>query len=69
MNVLYRVTEEEDLYLDIYYPITTKEGEELPVVIYTHGGGWVAGSRHGAANASFEKVHTALLEKGFCVVG
>jgi len=68
LNVLYKVTEEEDLYLDIYYPKTAKEGERLPVVIYTHGGGWAAGSRHGAANASFKKVHTALLEKGFCVV-
>ncbi|WP_179336188.1 alpha/beta hydrolase [Winogradskyella costae] len=68
LNVLYKVTEEEDLYLDIYYPKTLKDGEKLPVVIYTHGGGWAAGSRHGAANASFKTVHTALLEKGFCVV-
>ncbi|WP_405575600.1 prolyl oligopeptidase family serine peptidase [Winogradskyella sp. Asnod2-B02-A] len=68
LNVLYKVTEEEDLYLDIYYPKTSKEGEKLPVVIYTHGGGWTTGSRHGAANASFKTVHTALLEKGFCVV-
>jgi acetyl esterase/lipase len=68
LNVLYKVTEEEDLYLDIYYPETAKEGEKLPVVLYTHGGGWAAGSRHGAAGGSFKKVHTALLEKGFCVV-
>ncbi|WP_178984329.1 alpha/beta hydrolase fold domain-containing protein [Winogradskyella helgolandensis] len=68
LNVLFKVTEEEDLYLDIYYPKTSKEGEKLPVVIYTHGGGWTQGSRHGAANASFKTVHTALLEKGFCVV-
>jgi len=68
LNVLYKVTKEENLYLDIYYPKTRKEGQKLPVVIYTHGGGWAAGSRHGAANASFKTVHTALLEKGFCVV-
>ena len=68
LNVLYKKTKEEDLYLDIYYPKNKKEGQKLPVVIYTHGGGWAAGSRHGAANASFKKVHTALLEKGFCVV-
>ncbi|WP_230080189.1 prolyl oligopeptidase family serine peptidase [Winogradskyella marina] len=68
LNVLYKVTEEKDLYLDIYYPKTAKEGKKLPVVIYTHGGGWAQGSRHGAANASFKTVHTALLEKGFCVV-
>lgn len=68
LNVLYKKTKEEDLYLDIYYPKNAKEGEALPVVIYTHGGGWAAGSRHGASNASFKTVHTALLEKGFCVV-
>ncbi|WP_159020765.1 alpha/beta hydrolase [Algibacter sp. L3A6] len=68
LNVLYKVTNEEDLYLDIYYPKNVKENQKLPVVIYTHGGGWAAGSRHGASNASFKTVHTALLEKGFCVV-
>jgi len=68
LNVLYKTTNEEDLYLDMYYPKNSKETDKLPVVIYTHGGGWVSGSRHGAANAYFKTVHTALLEKGFCVV-
>jgi len=68
LNVLYKETKEENLYLDIYYPKNRKAGEKLPVVIYTHGGGWAAGSKHGAANASFKTVHSALLEKGFCVV-
>jgi hypothetical protein len=68
LNVLYKETKENDLYLDIYYPKNKNVGQKLPVVIYTHGGGWAAGSRHGAANASFNTVHTALLEKGFCVV-
>lgn len=68
LNVLYKKTKEENLYLDIYYPKDKKVGQKLPVVIYTHGGGWAAGSKHGAANAFFKAVHTALLEKGFCVV-
>jgi len=68
LNILYKETKEENLYLDIYYPKDRKVDQKLPVVIYTHGGGWAAGSRHGAANASFNAVHTALLEKGFCVV-
>lgn len=68
LNILYKTTKEEDLYLDIYYPKNIKKGDKLPVVIYTHGGGWAAGSRHGASNASFKTVHTALLEKGFCIV-
>lgn len=68
LNILYKKTKEENLYLDIYYPKNRKEGQKLPVVIYTHGGGWATGSRHGASNASFKTVHMALLEKGFCVV-
>ena len=68
LNVLYKTTKEEDLYLDIYYPKNIKEEEKLPVVVYTHGGGWANGSRHGASNASFKTIHLALLEKGFCVV-
>ncbi|RCW92136.1 alpha/beta hydrolase [Winogradskyella arenosi] len=68
LNVLYKETKKGNLYLDIYYPKDRKVDQKLPVVIYTHGGGWTAGSRHGAANASFNTVHTALLEKGFCVV-
>lgn len=68
LNVLYKVTKEEDLYLDVYYPKHKKEGQKLPVVVYTHGGGWTSGSRHGASNASFKMVHEALLEEGFCVV-
>jgi acetyl esterase/lipase len=68
LNVLYKETKEENLYLDIYYPKNKKAGQKLPVIIYTHGGGWAAGSKHGAANASFKIVHTELLKKGFCVV-
>lgn len=68
LNVLYKETKQGKLYLDIYYPKNKTAGLKLPVVIYTHGGGWSAGSKHGAANASFKKVHTELLEKGFCVV-
>ncbi|MCK0157307.1 alpha/beta hydrolase [Cellulophaga sp. F20128] len=68
LNVLYKETDEGNLYLDIYYPKNRTKGQKLPVVVYTHGGGWAAGSRHGASNASFKTVHTELLNKGFCVV-
>ncbi|WP_298946350.1 alpha/beta hydrolase [uncultured Polaribacter sp.] len=68
LNVLYKKTKEENLYLDIYYTKNIKKEQKLPVIIYTHGGGWAAGSKHGAANASFKIVHEALLNKGFCVV-
>lgn len=68
LNVLYKKTAEEDLYLDIYYPTNRRSGEKLPVMMYTHGGGWAVGSKQGVANHSFKTVSVALLEKGFCVV-
>ena len=66
-NVRFKRTETEDVYLDFYFPDVDKS-KKKPVVIYTHGGGWAAGSRHGAGNASFNVVHGALLKQGFCVV-
>ncbi|MDF7806340.1 alpha/beta hydrolase fold domain-containing protein [Pontiellaceae bacterium B12219] len=66
-NVCFKRTETEDVYLDFYFP-DVDDSKKKPVVLYTHGGGWAAGSRHGAGNASFDVVHGALLKQGFCVV-
>ena len=66
LDVLYKKTSTQNLYLDFYFP-DVDNGKEKPVVIYTHGGGWATGSRHGAAHASFDVVHKKLLEQGFCV--
>ena len=66
-NVLFKRTENADVFLDFYFP-DVEYSSEKPVVIYTHGGGWAAGSKHGAGNASFNVVHKALLKEGFCVL-
>jgi len=66
LNVLYKKTPERDLFFDLYYP-TGKRDAKCPVIVYAHGGGWAAGSRQGAANASFGVVFKQLVEKGFCV--
>lgn len=66
LNVLYKQTPEEDLYLDLYYP-TTKQQQKCPLVVYTHGGGWAAGSKDGIVRGSFASVATESLEHGFCV--
>lgn len=65
-EVVYKRIGERKLYLDFYFP-DEDTSTNKPVVIYTHGGGWAAGSKHGAGNASFNVVHKALLEEGFCV--
>lgn len=66
-NILYKKTPQEDLYLDIYYP-HGKQTAPLPVVFYTHGGGWVTGSKQGIAVGPTKEVAIRLLEAGFCVV-
>ena len=67
LNVIFKKTPQGNVYLDIYLPDEDKHSKK-PVVLYTHGGGWAAGSKHGAGHASFNKVHRALLKEGFCVV-
>ena len=65
-NVCFKRVGTRKIFLDFYFP-DVDESEKKPVVIYTHGGGWGAGSKHGAGNASFNVVHRALLKQGFCV--
>lgn len=66
-NVLFKRTSTGDVFLDFYFP-DVDNSTEKPVVLYTHGGGWAAGSKQGAGHASFGVVHQALLKEGFCVV-
>ena len=66
LNLIYKTVGDRNLVLDLYYP-SQKIDSTLPVIFYTHGGGWAAGSKHAAANASFGVVFNALLEQGFAV--
>lgn len=66
-NLIYKRTTEEDLHLDVYHPAERFTGPR-PTVIYTHGGGWVVGSKHNITNGLFSQVYSRLLAKGFCVV-
>ncbi|KQC31544.1 lipase [Flagellimonas eckloniae] len=68
LNIPYKTTKEGKQYLDIYYPTNTNDLSNLPTIVYTHGGGWAAGSKMGAGNALFAKVFNALVKKGFCIV-
>jgi len=66
LDVLYKHVSGQDLHLDLYYP-TNNRADQCPVVIFTHGGGWAAGSRYKAATGSFESVFLQLVEEGFAV--
>jgi acetyl esterase/lipase len=66
-DIVYKTTPEGDLCLDLYYPETELVGK-VPLVIYTHGGGWATGSKKAAsARTGMSRVVRGLTEKGFCV--
>ncbi len=66
LEVVYKSIAGRDLKLDLYYP-TAKRSEKCPVVVFTHGGGWAAGSRYKAAVGSFAIVFERLVKQGFAV--
>ena len=60
-NITYAVANNHELKLDVYTPWEAKA--PLPVVVYIHGGGWVAGSKEGVALQA-----VPFLTMGFAVV-
>ncbi|MDE3742145.1 alpha/beta hydrolase fold domain-containing protein [Maribacter polysaccharolyticus] len=68
LNVKYKTTKEEDLYLDIYYPSQKPKGEKCPIVLYTHGGGWFNGSKENIVKTPVDGPFLELVAKGFAVV-
>ncbi len=65
-DIQYKTTPQGPLALDLYSP-SSKKGSPYPIVVYTHGGGWAAGSKNGAKAGSMRKVVEGLTENGFCV--
>jgi len=56
---------DEDARLDVYYPSTIDQTNQiLPVIVWTHGGSWISGSKDYVSN--YLKI---LASKGFTVVG
>ena len=68
LNVKYKSTEEEDLYLDIYYPFKKSETNKYPIVVYTHGGGWFNGSKENIVKPPVADPFKSLVQKGFAIV-
>jgi len=66
LEVVYKNVGRKELKLDLYYP-TTKRSDKCPVVVFTHGGGWAAGSRYKAASGSFTLVFQRLIKEGFAI--
>ena len=68
LNIKYKTTVEEDLYLDIYYPETRQKDEKMPFVLYTHGGGWFNGSKENIVKSPVKEPFVELVKQGFAVV-
>lgn len=68
LNVKYKTTKEEDLYLDIYYPSKKAEGKKYPIMLYTHGGGWFNGSKENIVKSPMKDPFLEFVEQGFAVV-
>jgi acetyl esterase/lipase len=68
LNIKYKTTSEEDLYLDIYYSSQQAGNAALPFVIYAHGGGWFNGSKENITKAYVDETFTKLVEQGFAVI-
>lgn len=67
LDVVYKTTEQGPLKLDLHYPVAPKTGAKFPLVLFTHGGGWAAGTKTiGDRGVRFMGVK-ALNAQGFCV--
>jgi len=67
LDVVYKTVGKRELKFDVYYP-AAKATKPCPVIVYTHGGGWAAGSRLGAGSGGFAPLFKDLTSRGFCVV-
>jgi acetyl esterase/lipase len=66
-DIIYKTTAAGELHLDLFYPATELVGA-YPLVVYTHGGGWAAGSKNIAQGRSnIARTVRGLTEAGFCV--
>lgn len=67
LDVIYKTTQQGPLKLDLHYPAAPKAGAKVPLVLFTHGGGWAAGTKTiGDRGVRFMGVK-ALNAQGFCV--
>lgn len=66
LDVIYKTTEKGPLKLDLHYPAAPQAGAEFPLVLFTHGGGWVTGDKTIERGVRLMGLR-ALLAQGFCV--
>lgn len=67
LDVVYKTTPQGPLKLDLHYPEPPKPGAKYPLVLFTHGGGWAAGSKTIGDRGVRPAGVRALNAQGFCV--
>ena len=65
--MVYKTTPQGPLKLDLHYPEPPKPGAKYPLVVFTHGGGWAAGSKTICYESVEGRGVRALIDQGFCV--
>jgi len=67
-DIVYKSTPTGDLRLDLLYPESKPASGKFPLVVYTHGGGWAAGSRKkGVSGGPIADAVAGFVKNGFCV--
>ena len=66
-NVVRNIEYKPGLKLDIYHP-TTKVYERTPVIVYIHGGAWIAGFKESLNFNRFNHAFNTLRESGYAIV-
>ena len=66
LSLPFKTMPQGEVVMDVYYPV--KNPKNLPVVLYTHGGGWAAGTHKKISAPNFRAVFSELSNSGFCVV-
>lgn len=67
-DVVYKITANDTLKLDIYLPEIENPEDVFPVVVYFHGGSWIRGNKTMVEPYFRNTLKDELLEIGFAVV-
>ena len=67
-KVSYHIPYHKDLTLDIYHPTLSNSKQPAPVLMYIHGGAWIAGSKLTVNNNRFNGAFNALRNQGYFII-
>ena len=66
-DVIYKITNEKELTLDIYKPLV-QVYQKSPAIVYIHGGAWVMGNKNGTDTKSLMPYFNTLRQNGYTII-